>query len=96
MDKVTNSSGNKLLDICRNSNLKIVNGRLGDDAGIGSYSNISARGNSIIDYAICSHDLFSLIYDFIVHDHFSSHLPIQLDFNVLRNEQWFIQYQILL
>ena len=34
-DKVCNSSGIKLLDLCKSSGLKIVNGRVGDDAGIG-------------------------------------------------------------
>lgn len=44
MDK----TGNKLLDIFLSSNLEIVNGRIGDDAGIRSYKFMSTTGNSII------------------------------------------------
>ncbi|MEW8546112.1 MAG: endonuclease/exonuclease/phosphatase family protein, partial [Candidatus Thiodiazotropha sp.] len=33
MDKICNSSGIKLLDICTSTDIKIVNGRMGDDAG---------------------------------------------------------------
>ncbi|XP_060580681.1 uncharacterized protein LOC132737413, partial [Ruditapes philippinarum] len=46
MDKTVNYSGNKLLDICLCSDLKIVNGRIGDDAGVGSYTFMSNVGST--------------------------------------------------
>ena len=41
MDTVVNTSGTKLIEICLCSDLKLVNGRKGDDAGIGSYTFMS-------------------------------------------------------
>jgi exonuclease III len=80
MDKSVNNSGRKLLDLCICSNVKIVNGRLGEDAGIGNYTNMSANGNSLIDYVICSQDLFPFISNFRVHDSqtCSTHVPIEV------------------
>ena len=84
MDKICNSSGIKLLDICTSTELKIVNGRMGDDAGHGSFTFMSANGQSMIDYVLMSHDLFPLINNFIVHDFYScsAHAPIQLNIDV--------------
>lgn len=84
MDKICNSSGNKLLDLCQCTDLKIANGRYGDDAGVGDFTYISNKGKSLIDYVIMSHALFSLIENFIVHDlyTFSQHKPIQVNFHV--------------
>jgi hypothetical protein len=65
-DMICNASGLKLLDICRTSELKIVNGRIGDDEGIGRLAYLSSNGKSAIDYAIASLYLFHIISDFIV------------------------------
>lgn len=83
MDKSVNNSGRKLLDLCICSNIKIVNGRMGEDARIGNYTNMSTNGNSLIDYVICSHDLFPFISNFRVHDSHtcSTHVPIEVCFN---------------
>ena len=59
MDSVCNS-----LDICLSTDLKILNGRMGDDAGIGCFTFMSALGSSLIDHVIASLELFSLIRDF--------------------------------
>ena len=84
MDKTVNVSGNRLLDICLSSDLRIVNGRLGDDAGTGSFTFMSSKGKSLIDYVIMSSNVFHLIEDFIVHDlySFSGNVPIQVNFKV--------------
>jgi len=84
MDKNVNTSGLKRLDICKSSDLKIVNGRIGSDAGIGSYTYYSTAGNSLIDYVFMSYTLFNNVDNFIVHDIYScsSHVPIELDITV--------------
>ena len=89
MDKCVNSSGEKLLDICLSSDLKIVNGRIGDDAGVGSYTYLSTRGYSLIDYVLLSYDYFYTVKDFIVHDLFTClpHVPIQIDRHVSMNSE---------
>jgi hypothetical protein len=92
MDQTVNTSGKKLLELCHSSPIKIVNGRLGDDAGIGSFTFVSDKGCSLIDYALCSYNLFSIIQDFIVHDFqtCSTHAPIEIKFSVDKycNEQY--------
>ena len=42
---------------------------------------MSPNGCSVIDYAVCSYDLFPFINDFIVHDLYLSslHTPVQLN-----------------
>jgi exonuclease III len=80
MDTITNSSGMKLIDILLSTDLKIVNGRCKSDE-VGNFTYISNNGNSLIDYAILSQDLFPIIDNFYVHDlfTFSPHRPIELD-----------------
>ena len=68
MDNTCNPSGLKLLDICLSTDIKIVNGRFGDDAGKGHFTFMSSLGESLIDYALMSQDLFPLINNFIVHE----------------------------
>ena len=84
MDVVCNASGIKLLDICCSTDLKIVNGRVGDDTGIGQYTLMSANGQSLIDYAVMSQDIFPVITNFVVHElhSCSTHVPIQINFKV--------------
>lgn len=84
MDNICNSSGSKLLDICLGSDLKIVNGRLGNDKDIGQFTFMSNNGQSLIDYVLLSQSLFPLVSDFVVHDFYScsTHAPIQLNMSV--------------
>lgn len=80
-DSVCNSSGLKLLELCKSTDIRILNGRMGEDDGLGLYTFLSSLGKSVIDYALTSIDLFPLISNFIVHDcyTFSSHVPIQMN-----------------
>ena len=58
MDTVVNTSGTNLIEIYLCSDSKLVNGRIDGDVGIGSYTFMSPNGCRVIDYAICSYDLF--------------------------------------
>ena len=80
-DNIVNSSGIKLLDVCKSTYLRIANGRIGDDENIGQYTFMSNIGSSVIDYAVVSAFLFSIISNFIVHDlyTYSCHAPIQMN-----------------
>ena len=62
-DNHTNNNDYRLVDICKNDNLTILNGRYGKDKNIG---NTTFRGNSVIDYTISSIKGFSLLNDFEV------------------------------
>jgi len=84
LDDTVNTHGNRLFDLCLSSSLKIVNGRIGDDAGTGSFTFMSSKGQSLIDYVLCTYELFPFILDFNVHDFqtCSSHAAIEVKINI--------------
>ena len=47
--------------------LYILNGRIGQDKNIGKYTYTSTNGRSVIDYRICSSEIFPIISDFNIH-----------------------------
>lgn len=63
VDQIVNDQGKYLLDICIESKLRILNGRIfGDSLGYNTY--FGPRGSSTIDYFVVSENLFDSI-DFI-------------------------------
>ena len=62
-DKHTNNNGYKLIEICINNNLFILNGRFGKDKTEGK---LTFRDQSLIDYTICSFDCLRMLVDFEV------------------------------
>ena len=65
-DQHVNNNGKKLIELCKMSNLKIINGRIGKDKLMGSYTCHTNNGKSTIDYAIASMKMFPNIVDFYV------------------------------
>ena len=81
----TNNNGKKLIELCRNVDVKIVNGRFGNDYENGNFTCYKPNGKSTVDYAIASPCLFPKIIDFTV-DMFDPclsdvHCPICLALN---------------
>ena len=70
------------MDLCRNHDVKIVNGRSGLDSDIGKYTCIKLKGNSIINYGITSTSLLKMISILKVHSLVKclsdTHCPINL------------------
>ena len=64
-DGYTNNNGNKLIELCKMSDFKIANGRIGKDRGIWNYTCHTTKGNSTIDLAILSMELFPYVDDFL-------------------------------
>ncbi|MCG8033764.1 MAG: reverse transcriptase family protein [Candidatus Thiodiazotropha taylori] len=62
-DKNTNNNGYRLIDICINNNLFILNGRFGMDKNEGK---CTFRNQSLIDYTICSVACLKLLSNFEV------------------------------
>lgn len=62
-DTKINNLGYWLIDICKNNNLFITNGRFGKDNGIGS---ATFRDKSVIDYTICTAESFDFLNEFEV------------------------------
>lgn len=96
MDMICNASGVKLLDLCKGTDLRIVNGRVGEDAGVGQFTFMSPRGNSVIDYVLMAINLFPLISEFVAHDLYSCspHVPIQVNLKVTYSAKFFINDSI--
>ena len=65
MDEKTNAHGMLLIDICRNNNIFILNGRAGSDSGLGNYT---FRDKSVLDYVIATADCFEFVRSFRIHE----------------------------
>ena len=63
LDTKTNASGLRLIQLCKDSDLCILNGRTGQD-DIGQFSFQGAQGTSLIDYVLLTPDFMSSISDF--------------------------------
>ena len=83
IDKKTNNNGKQIIEMCKLTELCILNGRFGADKNLGktTYDNVST-----IDYAMCTPNLFANITDFSVDifDRLLSdiHSPINITINV--------------
>ena len=67
-DNIVNSNGQLLLDILKQSGLRIANGRVCEDKQIGAYTFVGSRGSSLVDYCIVNTELLSDFSSFYVHD----------------------------
>ena len=65
-DCKTNKSGDKLIEICKDFDLRILDGRFGSDKGVGDFTCVSNNGNSSVDYIIMSSCLLPNLIDFTV------------------------------
>ncbi|CAB4018460.1 Hypothetical predicted protein [Paramuricea clavata] len=64
-DNSTNQHGKSLIEICKNCNMRILNGRtLGDS--FGKPTSHHKNGTSVVDYIICDQELTQTIENFIV------------------------------
>ncbi|MEW8546197.1 MAG: endonuclease/exonuclease/phosphatase family protein, partial [Candidatus Thiodiazotropha sp.] len=85
MDRTVNRFGDMLLDLCKASGMCIVNGRFIGDENNGSYTCMTANGESVVDYLLTSFSNFKMISDFKVHafNEHSNHTP--LSFSIRAN-----------
>ena len=64
-DSVINNHGKKLIEICKNCDLRILNGRtMGDSLGRPTFH--GKNGTSVVDYVICNQNLIQNIKHLIV------------------------------
>eukprot|EP00794_Sanderia_malayensis_P004256 gene4257-4822_t len=64
-DKMKNSHGDNLINLCRNCDLFIMNGRVGKDAGVGK---TTCHDISVVDYAIGSAEVLCACREFKICD----------------------------
>ena len=60
----SNTFGHRLIELCKDNNVVILNGRVGEDQNIG---NFTTTRNSVVDYIIMSANKFKYLSDFKVH-----------------------------
>ena len=66
-DHIVNDNGLNLIELCKNFDIRIVNGRFGSDMGIGEFTCQNAKGSSVVDYVLVSSILMRKISDFHVY-----------------------------
>ena len=78
LDRGSNRFGDFLLDLCKATNMRIVNGRLHKDQGSVRFTCFTHNGESVVDYVITLPQNFTLISEFQVHDftEYSNHAPV--------------------
>ena len=75
----TNKYGRKTLDLCIETGLCILNGRIGRDVGIGEFTCYFGEHPSVIDYFLSDYDLMENFCDFYVDcRNESHHMPLCL------------------
>lgn len=62
-DLKKNNFGNNLLHFCKNNNLFILNGRVGNDKGVGDYTTCNS---TVIDYFIGNVDFLNIVENFCI------------------------------
>ena len=67
-DRGFNRFGSELLDFCKQTGMRILNGRAGVDGDIGKCTYVGSAGRSLVDYVIASPHIFSLVDTFNVDD----------------------------
>ncbi len=81
-DSFTNNNGRQFTELCKTSDLLILNGRFGSDGMEGKKTCTTHNGGSTIDYMCASQDIIKHIKDFHVHDFDQSlsdvHHPVSL------------------
>ena len=78
MDHVIDAYGQRLIRLCKSTDLLIANGRLLNDAGIGDFTFYNEKGCSVVDYLLLNQYDFNLIesFDILMPNEFSDHCSI--------------------
>ena len=83
-DKI-NEYGKQLIDICKDSQLRIVNGRAPVDM-YGQYTSFNKNGCSVVDYSLSDEYMLSNILYFYIHppNHLSDHSMLSMRIKLLK------------
>ena len=83
-DDKCNGHGYKFLDLLKATGLRVINGRLFSDKGLGKFTCINKQGSSVVDYVCCECATFEIFNSFCVRDltQFSDHTPVTFSIRV--------------
>ena len=78
-----------MIDLCKSTSLRIANGRLHDDKGVGNYTYCNKQGASVIDYLLLRASDFYCIDKFKIEsfNEWSDHAPLSYMILVSDNNQ---------
>lgn len=71
-DIKVNTYGRELINLCKSSQMQIMNGYFNNDHSTGQFTCCTPRGTSLIDYLACDFDFFNHINEFKI-------LPLSVD-----------------
>ena len=76
--------GKAILELCKATNLRIVNGRAFQGKNIGKFTFHESRGSSVADYLLANVKVWDLLENFAVHDISckSDHCPIEFSIRI--------------
>ena len=66
--KKINEHGKYLLNFCKATGMRIINGRLGDDKTSGDFTCINSTGSSVVNMVLCRSDFFQHVSSFLVQE----------------------------
>ena len=96
----SNRFGEYLLDLCKSTNSRLVNGRLYADRDIGKKTCITHNGQSTVDYLLTSAENFMHISDFEILEftQFSNHAPLTFSLKIntnIRNKSCYYSERVI-
>ena len=65
-DTKINTNGRLLIDLCKTTEIAILNGRIGEDKHVGAYTCVTHNGKSSIDYILAEHSCIDSILNLSV------------------------------
>ena len=63
-DSKVNTNGRALIDVCKTTDMMILNGRSGKDRGVGNFTCNNYNGKSVVDYIIADNSLIDKLLNF--------------------------------
>ena len=83
-----NNWGRKILDFCCKENFVILNGRVGNDGGVGNFTCFSGTSPSVINYILVDIPLWHICADFeVMAVEGSDHLPVTATFELVSSKK---------
>jgi hypothetical protein len=88
-DRVVNENGLYMLDFCKQTGMRVMNGRLYEDDSVGKFTCVKNMGSSVIDYVMCRPNFMNYFKGFSVDDPniLSDHCSVYFELGVDNLEQ---------
>ncbi len=88
MDVTSNSRGEDILNLCKSTGLRIMNGRCFEDKDIGKFTFIDGNRRSVNDYLLCDEKMYTMLNWFSVGEKWveTDHCPLYFAFSGFTNQ----------